>query len=234
MVGDTAKLTIQGYALTQDVGQRNHIPGKDEKKIQLWVVQVNLLVGYFGAYTDVWQLRQSSFKAITFLPSLLADALAELKPVQSEAYHEWVQRECLNRCVAAGMLIEASFSSVPTNRPLYLTNMDPIFALPSSTRDWLMVEEEWNQPPEVLNFSEALDSINMGQKPERQVSNFGFLTIVAAVLYQICSFERATGARYVDLYTSFASRLDRSINVLLEMFNELSDDSDISYSRGGQ
>lgn len=94
------------------------------------------------------------------------------------------------------------------------------FSLPASMAAWQKDNDEsWQTLVNMPNFQDTLKQVFDGEIPSQEISDFGFLSIVSAVLDHICSFERLASSRHPHLYTSFVSEMGRPLQTLDQMWN---------------
>ncbi|KAK7214873.1 hypothetical protein V2G26_002876 [Clonostachys chloroleuca] len=126
------------------------------------------------------------------------------------------------RCLAGGIILGAAFFSKSRDRCFSLAILDARFPLPSSTASWLQDENSWERPKETIYSSDALKMIFEGCKMTLHETDFGFATIVSAVLCHVCVFESLIGTQYPDLFASFIEKMDRPVQVLNAIWKEQS------------
>ncbi|KAH7142958.1 hypothetical protein B0J13DRAFT_556236 [Dactylonectria estremocensis] len=194
--------------------------GERDNKFQLWVLQASLLICYFGAFSGDSQRECRAAQTLSQTMKFSDEALKEISISEAATYKEWVQQETLNRCLAGGIILGAAFFSKSKDRCFSLAILDARFPLPSSTASWLRDENSWEKPDKTIYSSDALKMIFEGCKIAFHDTDFGFATIVSAVLCHVCDFESLVGTQHPDLFTSFIEKMDRSVQVLKDIQKE--------------
>ncbi|RKL36745.1 hypothetical protein BFJ72_g8294 [Fusarium proliferatum] len=184
---------------------------KADPETLTWMLQTYLLLAYFEIHCGSEGKRGHAFPHCV---KLVQEALSDLQTSPPATYKDWVRWESLNRCISSTILIGGTVCSKEQEAWIPTPMVEARFALPSSNAEWLKEEFRWSTPTEVLYSNDALDSIIGGQTPSMPVSEFGLVTIAAALLYRICSFELLTGSRDGELYAEFGKKMEQSLKVL--------------------
>ncbi|KAF4995703.1 hypothetical protein FDECE_12732 [Fusarium decemcellulare] len=192
-----------------------------------WMLQTYLLLSYFEIHCG---MEGKAAHAFPHSIKLAQEAIGELKRHQITTYRDWVRQESINRCIASTILIGASIGSKEREEWLASPVVDARFALPSSTAEWLKDEADLEVPTQALYSDDALNSIFSGQEPALPISEFGLVTIVSAILYQVCSFEILTSSHHMELYTNFGEKMGRSVQVLDEILKRRMGEADSGLS----
>ncbi|KAG4293556.1 NAD-dependent aldehyde dehydrogenase [Fusarium proliferatum] len=184
---------------------------KADPETLTWMLQTYLLLAYFEIHCGSEGKRGHAFPHCV---KLVQEALSDLQTSPPATYKDWVRWESLNRCISSTILIGGTVCSKEQEAWIPTPMVEARFALPSSNAEWLKEESSWGTPTEILYSNDALDSIIGGQIPSMPVSEFGLVTIAAALLYRICSFELLTGSRDGELYAEFGKKMEQSLKVL--------------------
>jgi hypothetical protein len=131
-----------------------------------------------------------------------------------------VLQESINRCLSVTVLIGAAPSSNKEEKCLVTPISDATFVLPSRNADWLADEHDWIPPTDTLFLDDAVRSILCGRIPNRPISEFGLVTIVAMILYRVCSFETLTTSFNQDIFPEFVDKMEKGVKVLDEMLRD--------------
>lgn len=191
---------------------------KNDNPFQLWLLQANLLLGFFEVYGGDWTIPQRASSIFSCNAKLAQEAVGTLKQFSITTYGDWVYQETVNRCMASTIILGAAVNSTTQKQYIALPDLDAKFSLPSSMSSWLKDESSWEGPTEMPIFSDTLKRIFAGESPILEISDFGFLSIVSAVLGHICLFENLAGSQHPHLYTSFVNEMERSVRILGEMW----------------
>ncbi|KAF4417279.1 NAD-dependent aldehyde dehydrogenase, partial [Fusarium acutatum] len=215
-LGEHSRATSMHTISVQLVFERNQHErmitfNKADPETLTWMLQTYLLLAYFEIHCGSEGKRGHAFPHCV---KLIQEALSELQTSPPATYKDWVRWESLNRCISSTILIGGTVCSKEQEAWIPTPMVEARFALPSSNAEWLKEESNWVAPTEVLLSNDALDSIIAGQTPSMPVSEFGLVTIVAALLYRICSFELLTGSRDGELYAKFGKKMEQSLQVL--------------------
>lgn len=110
----------------------------------------------------------------------------------------------------------AALNSTSGKRYFTLPTSDCKFSLPETTAIWQTDEDEsvWQGQRDPTNFHDVLKMIISGQTPAQEIEDFGFISLVSAVLDHICSFETLAGSQHPHLYRSFVKEMVKSVEVL--------------------
>ncbi|KAG6353518.1 hypothetical protein INS49_005479 [Diaporthe citri] len=94
------------------------------------------------------------------------------------------------------------------------------FSLPAITATWQSQEDEsaWQEHTDPADFHDTLKKIIAGQTPARKIGDFGFLSLVSAVLDHICSFETLASSQHQNLYESFFNEIVKPVEVQDKMW----------------
>lgn len=87
---------------------------------------------------------------------------------------------------------------------------------------WSKHENCWQSPKETLYSTDVVNLVLAGCKLPSQESEFGFATIVSAVVCHICAFETLFGAQHPDLFHAFVEKMDKPFEVLKNAWKERS------------
>ncbi|KAH6718394.1 hypothetical protein BKA61DRAFT_301709 [Leptodontidium sp. MPI-SDFR-AT-0119] len=191
---------------------------KTDNPFQLWLLQTNLLLGFFEVYCGDWTIPQRACSIFSCNAKLAQEAVGTLKLFSIATYRDWVYQETVNRCMASTIVLAAAVNSTSQKQYIVLPDLDARFSLPSSMTAWVKDESSWERPTEMPIFSDTLKRIFAGEPPILEISDFGFLSIVSAVLGHICLFENLAGSQHPHLYTSFVNEMERSVQILGEMW----------------
>lgn len=125
-----------------------------------------------------------------------------------------------SRCIVGTMILTAAINSTAAKPILHSLDLDTSFPLPSTTITWLNDGSHWDgSSVEAPNSASVLGNIFAGEKPNTEISTFSLLTIVAALLSHICSFEAVAASQHADLYTSFVNRMEKPVQLLNGLWN---------------
>ncbi|CAH0024485.1 unnamed protein product, partial [Clonostachys rhizophaga] len=196
--------------------------GQRDNEFQLWALQASLLICYFGAFSGDSQMEFRAAQTLSQTMKLADEAFREVGMSEAATYKEWVQQETLNRCLAGGIILGAGFFSKSRDGCFSLAILDARFPLPSNTASWQQDENSWERPNETIYSSDAMKMILEGCKVALYDTEFGFATIVSAVLCHVCVFESLVGTQHPDLFASFIEKMGRSVQVLNEIWKEQS------------
>ncbi|CVK84311.1 uncharacterized protein FPRN_01908 [Fusarium proliferatum] len=215
-LGEHSRATSMHTISVQLVFERNQHErmvafNKADPETLTWMLQTYLLLAYFEIHCGSEGKRGHAFPHCV---KLVQEALSDLQTSPPATYKDWVRWESLNRCISSTILIGGTVCSKEQEAWIPTPMVEARFALPSSNAEWLKEEFRWSTPTEVLYSNDALDSIIGGQTPSMPVSEFGLVTIAAALLYRICSFELLTGSRDGELYAEFGKKMEQSLKVL--------------------
>lgn len=111
-------------------------------------------------------------------------------------------------------------NSTSDDQNFHLPDYETKIRLPSTRFDWLKEKQAWDGPPAVLFASDVVDNIFRGIKPEIQANEYAFLTLVAAALSHICSFEILTRTKHPEMYATFTAKMSGPLQLLHDMWNE--------------
>lgn len=103
-----------------------------------------------------------------------------------------------------------------------LTIQHTRFPLPSSASLWSKDESCWKRPNEAFYSTDTVKLVLDGYELPPQNSDFGFATIVSAVVCHICAFESLFGAQHPDLFNTFIEKMDGPVQVLKNAWKEQS------------
>ncbi|KAK7700133.1 hypothetical protein SLS64_011152 [Diaporthe eres] len=94
------------------------------------------------------------------------------------------------------------------------------FAQPAVMTMWQREENEsgWQEHTDPAEFHDTLKMIIAGQAPAQKIGDFGFLSLVSAVLDHICSFETLASSQHPNLYKSFVKEMVKPVEVLDRMW----------------
>lgn len=125
------------------------------------------------------------------------------------------------RCMAYSLVLGAAFHATSPENCVGFPHLDNSFSLPADETKWNMKEEDWEGPPQgaILAFT-AIREILMGQTPVNQLSEFGLLTVMAAILLHVCEFEALTKAQNPDLFRTFTAQMDQPLQVLHNLWED--------------
>lgn len=118
--------------------------------------------------------------------------------------------------MASSIVLGAALNSTSGRRYFTLPGSASKFSLPAPMAMWQKEEEEsgWQEQTGPANFHSTLKMIIAGQTPAHEIDDFGFLTLVSAVLDHICSFENLASSQHPHLYKSFVNEMIKSIEVM--------------------
>ncbi|KAK0106309.1 hypothetical protein ONS96_003947 [Cadophora gregata f. sp. sojae] len=202
---------------------------KTDNHFQLWLLQTNLLLGYYEVYAGDWLIPQRAYAIFSGNSKLAPEVVGTLKHFPPTTYQDWVYQETASRCMASTMVLGAAVNSTSQKQHLTLPDLDARFSLPSSMTAWLQDESSWERPTEMPIFSDTLKRIFAGEPPTIEISDFAFMSIVSAVLGHICSFENLASSQHPQLYTSFVNEMGRSVQILNEMWTKRTASGNNSY-----
>lgn len=192
--------------------------GEVDCETKLAMLQVHLLLSYIGMHCG---MEQWSAYAYPLAVNYANGALRELKAYPITAYKEWVLQESINRCLAVTVLIGAAPDSLEKERRFVTPINDIKFALPSRTADWLADEHVWGPPGDIISLDDAVRSVLSGRRPTLPaVSEFGLVTIVALILYRVCSFEALTTSFNEEMFPDFVDKMDKGVQALDDMLRD--------------
>jgi hypothetical protein len=118
-------------------------------------------------------------------------------------------------------VLGAALFSKANDRSFPLPILQAKFVLPSNTELWLEKDRDWERPVETtVCIADAFNMVLEGRRIGLHHTEFGFATVVAAVLCHICSFEYLAGTLHSELYAAFVEKMDRSVRVLRDTWRE--------------
>ncbi|KAJ6085350.1 Aldehyde/histidinol dehydrogenase [Penicillium canescens] len=191
--------------------------GEVDCTTKLATLQVHLLLSYIGIHCG---MEQWPAYAYPLAVNCANGALRELKAYPVTTYKEWVLQESINRCLAVTVLIGAAPDSLGKEKCFVTPISNTRFALPSRTADWLVDEPNWNPPGGTDSLEDAARSVLSGRKPNLPVSEFGLVTIVALILYRVCSFETMTTSFNEELFPEFVGKMEKAVQALDDMLRD--------------
>ncbi|SPN96510.1 uncharacterized protein DNG_00038 [Cephalotrichum gorgonifer] len=192
--------------------ERRAVPWMTHSEPQIWTLQTYILLSYYGVHCGL-----ESLVTHTLPHSLAQEALGKPNRSPATTYRDWVCQETINRCIAGVIIIGATIGSKERELILASSVIEARFVIPSSTTEWEKDEASWEAPPQALYSDDALNRIFAGQEPDLPVSEFGLVTIVAAILYHVCSFEILTGSHHAELFSNFGEKMEGSVWILDRM-----------------
>lgn len=85
---------------------------------------------------------------------------------------------------------------------------------------WQSQEDEsgWQEHADQADFHDTLKMVIAGKTPAQKIGDFGFLSLVSAVLDHICSFETLASSQHPNLYKSFINEMVKPVEVLDRMW----------------
>ncbi|KAF4423103.1 zinc finger protein [Fusarium acutatum] len=191
-------------------------------KCQLWPLQASLLLYYFDAFGGDSQQERRAVQTLSHTMTLAEEAIEEIQVSEFVTYKEWVQQETLNRCLAAVVILSAALFLKSPDRCSLLTIRDARFHLPSTESLWLQDENDWVKPKETMYSTDTMKAVLDGCKLPFQMSDFGFATIVSALVCHISLFESLVGTQHPDLFTIFVDKVAGPVQVLKDAWEEQS------------
>lgn len=122
--------------------------------------------------------------------------------------------------MVGAIVLGAALNSTSGKRYFTLPSLDCKFSLPENTAIWQTQEDEsmWRRQRDPTDFHDVLKLIISGQTPAQKIEDFGFLSLVSAVLDHICSFETLAGSQHPHLYKSFVKEMVKPVEVLDKMW----------------
>ncbi|VUC26360.1 unnamed protein product [Clonostachys rosea] len=212
-LGESSTSTSMHTVAVQLIFEHEQIGSSNKTDLEtlIWMLQTYLLLGYFEIHCGS---EAKSGHAFHHCIKLTREAINELQTCTATSYSDWVRREIINRCIATTILIGASLCSKEQEAWLAWPIVEAKFALPSSTADWQKPDSSFEILTQELYSNEALDAIVAGQTPSQPMSEFGLITVVAALLYRICSFELLTSSQHGEMYTAYGEKMGPSLDVL--------------------
>ncbi|KAF4425171.1 zinc finger protein [Fusarium acutatum] len=211
-------LHMAALMLMRRYGESALFNTKDTKS-QLWPLQTSLLEYYFDAFSGNSHAEGRSMQTLS---RLAHEAIQEIELPETPTYMEWVHHETLNRCLSAIVILSAALFLNSPVRCSLLTLQHVRFPLPSSASLWSKDETRWESPNETLYSTDTVQLVLDGCKLPLQESDFGFATVVSAVVCHICSFESLFGAQHPDLFDTFIEKMDEPVQVLKNAWKEQS------------
>ncbi|TVY65930.1 Zinc finger protein [Fusarium oxysporum f. sp. cubense] len=160
--------------------------------------------------------------ALLLMRKLAHEAIRELEVPETPTYKEWVHHETLNRCLSAIVILSAALFLDSPERCSLLTIQHTRFPLPSSASLWSKDEGCWKRPNETFYSTDTVKLVLDGYELPPQNSDFGFATIVSAVVCHICAFESLFGAQHPDLFNTFIEKMDGPVQALKNAWKEQS------------
>ncbi|KAK7725591.1 hypothetical protein SLS63_008046 [Diaporthe eres] len=127
---------------------------------------------------------------------------------------------CGAMCMVGSIVLGAALNSTSGKRYFTLTSSDTKFAQPAVMTMWQREENEsgWQEHTDPAEFHDTLKMIIAGQAPAQKIGDFGFLSLVSAVLDHICSFETLASSQHPNLYKSFVKEMVKPVEVLDRMW----------------
>ncbi|KAJ5904900.1 uncharacterized protein N7473_001816 [Penicillium subrubescens] len=204
-----------------------------EEKFQTWLLQAYLLATYFGSYSGDVRMERQITQTFCHSIQLAQEAIDVLRPSDPSTYKEWVDQETMRRCIAGSIIVGAALSATLKHKYVNIPFIHARFPLPSPTAEWTKDEMGWKLTPSMMYSSDVTEKLLTGQKPDLGITDLGFLTIVASVLHQICSFESYAGSGSSDLYADSFRGLQKSLQGIDETWrNQIADDNFFESSPG--
>lgn len=122
--------------------------------------------------------------------------------------------------MVGNIVLGAALNSTSGKRYFTLPSSETKFSLPATRAIWQRPEDEsgWQEHTETADFHDTLKLIIAGQTPAKKIGDFGFLSLVSAVLDHICSFETLASSQHPNLYKSFVNEMVKSVEVLDKMW----------------
>lgn len=122
--------------------------------------------------------------------------------------------------MVGSIVLGAALNSTSGKRYFTLPSSDTKFSLPAAMTIWQREESEsgWQEYTDPADFHDTLKIIIGGQTPAQKIGDFGFLSLVSAVLDHICSFETLASSQHPNLYKSFVKEMVKPVEVLDNMW----------------
>lgn len=122
--------------------------------------------------------------------------------------------------MVGSIVLGAALNSTSGKRYFTLPSSECKFSLPAVMALWQRQEDEsgWQEYTDPADFHETLQMVIAGQKPAQEVGDFGFLSLISAVLDHICSFETLASSQHPNLYKGFVNEMVKSVEVLDNMW----------------
>ncbi|KAL5623803.1 hypothetical protein FOBRF1_003053 [Fusarium oxysporum] len=214
-------LHVAALLLMRRHGESALFHNKDTKG-QLWQLQTSLLMYYLDAFSGNSLAEGRSIQTLSQVMTLAHEAIRELEVPETPTYKEWVHHETLNRCLSAIVILSAALFLDSPERCSLLTIQHTRFPLPSSASLWSKDEGCWKRPNETFYSTDTVKLVLDGYELPPQNSDFGFATIVSAVVCHICAFESLFGAQHPDLFNTFIEKMDGPVQALKNAWKEQS------------
>ncbi|PGG95202.1 hypothetical protein AJ79_10194 [Helicocarpus griseus UAMH5409] len=205
--------------------------GNQEAGFQLWTFQFNLLASYFATYNEPRQPGPNILPLLSRCVKLSEDAVSKFRSCNRTTWTDWVYQETISRCIAGTVILTAAINSTAAKPILHSVDLDTGFPLPSTTITWLNDGSHWDASSvQTSSSTSVLGNILAGEELNTKISTFSLLTIVAAILSYICSFEAVATSQHADLYTSFVNKMEKPVRLLNGLWN--AQGADTSYECG--
>ncbi|KAJ5182093.1 hypothetical protein N7449_012240 [Penicillium cf. viridicatum] len=226
-VNESATATKMHMAALQLLSEIDEISlcENTDKEFKTWLLQAYLLGTYFATYSGGIRMERQITQTFCHSIQLAHEAIEVLMPSVPSTYKEWVDQETMRRCIAGSIIMGAALSATLKYQYFNIPFIHARFPLASPTAEWTKDENIWRLTP-VMYSSDAAEKLFAGQKADLGITEFGFLTIVASVLYQICLFESYAGSTPSELCADFFRRLHNSLQSIDDMWRHQTADKD--------
>ncbi|KAJ5198173.1 uncharacterized protein N7498_007290 [Penicillium cinerascens] len=164
--------------------------GEKEAIFQLWEFQTRLLSCQFGLFSGDSILQRQARLAFARLPALAQEAKIAASAASGNTWEDWIMKETIHRCITWTGVLAAILLCDEEEVAFKFRIAEPDVPLPCSELQWSASASDWQEtPPRQISSVESFRKIIEGQPVEGDVTPFGLLAIISAILSYICSME---------------------------------------------
>ncbi|KAK1489582.1 hypothetical protein CABS01_12733 [Colletotrichum abscissum] len=187
----------------------------------LWPIQTALLCIQFGAFSANPRYARQAQRQFSLVTDLLRAVEVQVRGVQSTQdpdWKDWVFIETLSRLASWTCILNAAISLLdPESTCVAAPQVTAEMIVPSNDSLWRAPSaEEWAHNKEwqaykPVNLVETSRRVFTGEYPAVAMSSFGLLTLIGALVANICARERYSPEMAPILDREYCAKIERSL-----------------------
>ncbi|KAK1503057.1 hypothetical protein CTAM01_05046 [Colletotrichum tamarilloi] len=188
---------------------------------ELWPIQTALLCIQFGAFSANPRYARQAQRQFSLVTDLLRAVEMQVRGVQSAQdpdWKDWIFIETLSRLASWTCILNAAISLLdPESTCIAAPQVTAEMIVPSNDSLWRAPSaEEWAHNKEwqaykPVNLVETSRRVFTGEYPAVAMSSFGLLTLIGALVANICARERYSPEMAPVLDREYCAKMERSL-----------------------